>query len=393
MGGRSVHAIAPNGGKARVLTNMDPGAIGPCFSPDGQGLVFVTSDHEQLGVIDLAEGTIYRPETWDELKLGIPEWSHDGTTLAAAAIQTTGNSASAEIWTWKFLFDHWGTVAQDKVDLRGSIDARPSWAPGLLLAHGARSGWDLPGIDHVEIFDGTTPAKRLGDRLPRMIAPVWHPSSRFFAAWVGAGGRYQLAWVAADGSAWFDTGVRYDAIGTAADVAEPATVAFDPSGSHVAFTRPDLESGELVITIAAITNMATTTTLAQVDGDLPDLSWSAEGAAKHVAAAELPYSTTKPVPKARRPEPYWGDNLNTILLQCRRAHSVAFGTSISLYTRSIGETGKITEAEVRGELKGTPFATCVQAKVLEVGFDPFIESEHAFTFSFKLTEKGAGSAF
>src|SRR5690606_36133249 len=95
----------------------------------------------------------------------------------------------------------------------------------------------------------------VGEWLPRMIAVQADPTRQRLAAWVGAAGHYELAWVFDDdvGERWQATGLRYDAIAAAADVAEPSPIAFAPDGSAFAFARPDPEAGGVTIEVAPTT--------------------------------------------------------------------------------------------------------------------------------------------
>jgi hypothetical protein len=223
-----------------------------------------------------------------------------------------------------------------------------------------------------------------------MIAPSWHPRGRFFAAWVGAAGRYELAWVDANADAWAATGVRYQAIGGAAHVAEPAPIAFAPTGSHFAFARPDPTKGDMTIEVAAIGDPLATTIVARTDAGVGHLAWSVPAAASHVTAANLPYAWDKPAPKAFKPEPSYGPELDTLIVECRRAHPVALGADVHLHSTSLGATGEITEALVTGELEGTPFAKCLEHGVKRVGFDPFEAEMYRSVYHFRVAEHGVG---
>jgi hypothetical protein len=91
------------------------------------------------------------------------------------------------------------------------------------------------------------------------------------------------------------------------------------------------------------------------------------------------------------PDPSWGDELNAVIIECRRAHPVELGSKVGLQTTSVGATGEITEAIVVGDLAGTPFAKCVEDEARRIGFDPFVKDEYTFTYHFRVAEKGVGS--
>jgi dipeptidyl aminopeptidase/acylaminoacyl peptidase len=82
----NLHIVSGNGGPARQLTDLNADAAEPCFSPDGQFIVFSThqGDSSQIAMVPFDGGWVIGL-TFSDDECTSPVWSPDGTRVVYSA--------------------------------------------------------------------------------------------------------------------------------------------------------------------------------------------------------------------------------------------------------------------------------------------------------------------